>query len=167
MPERPPVGDRAPSSRPAGGLADVVPIAALALWVLNDRALKAAWPGPVTGKLSDVAGLVVVPLALQAAWEVVAWLGGRWSSPSTRVLAIAIGVVGIGFAAAQVWSPASAAYAWGLGLAQWPFRVLAAIATGVPPPGLAPVVAVADAEDLLALPALAVTWWAGRRRFRA
>jgi hypothetical protein len=167
MPEEPPAAGRVPSSRPAGGLAGLVPIAAIALWIINDRVLKTAWPGPVTGKLSDVAGLVVVPLALQAAWEVFAWMSGRWAGPSTRVLLIAIAGAGIAFAAAQVWPPASAAYAWSLGLAQWPFRVVGALATGAPPPGPVPVVAVADAEDLLALPALAVTWWVGRRRLRA
>ncbi|WP_156325293.1 hypothetical protein [Nonomuraea sp. SBT364] len=35
-------------------------VAALVL-LLNDHLLKHAWPGPVTGKLSDVAGLVVAP----------------------------------------------------------------------------------------------------------
>jgi hypothetical protein len=29
--------------------------------LLNDHVLKVAWPGPVTGKLSDVAGLIVAP----------------------------------------------------------------------------------------------------------
>ncbi len=38
----------------------VTVVAALVL-LLNDHLLKHAWPGPVTGKLSDVAGLVVAP----------------------------------------------------------------------------------------------------------
>ena len=34
--------------------------------VLNDHVLKAAWPGLVTGKLSDVAGVVMVAIVLAA-----------------------------------------------------------------------------------------------------
>jgi len=34
--------------------------ASVAVLALNDHVLKTSWPGPVTGKLSDVAGLVVV-----------------------------------------------------------------------------------------------------------
>ena len=42
---------------PAGELFHPVTLAALALLVVNDRVLKGALPGAVTGKLSDVAGL--------------------------------------------------------------------------------------------------------------
>ena len=141
-----------------------VAIVALVVLVLNDRVLKAAWPGPVSGILSDVAGLVVAPLAVVAAWEVGAWALGRWHGPSRRVLAVAIVVVGVAFAAVQVWPPATEAYRIGLGLLQWPFAAVAAIVAGSAVPAPRPVVAVADIEDLLALPALAVSWWAGSRR---
>ena len=151
-------------ARPADGLLHPVALAALVLLVVNDHVLKAAWPGFVTGKLSDVAGLIVAPLALQAAWEVGEWIAGRWRGPSARVLAVAIVVVGVAFAAIQVWAPAADAYSWALGAAQWPFRALAALLSGVPSPGVSGVAVTADAEDLIALPALAVTWWVGRRR---
>ena len=118
----------------------------------------------MTGKLSDVAGLVVAPLAIQALWEVGLWADGRWAGPSMRVLGIAIVAVGIGFAAVQVWPPATDLYRWGLGIAQWPFLAVAAVLSGAAVPGIAPVQVVADAEDLLALPALGLTWWVGRRR---
>jgi hypothetical protein len=156
-----------PAARPGDGLLHPVALVALATLIANDQLLKAAWPGVVTGKLSDVAGLVVAPLALQAAWEVGQWVAERWHGPTASVLAVAIVVVGLGFAAVQVWAPASDAYDWALGAAQWPFRALAASLTGAPTPGVDPVVATADAEDLLALPALAVTWWVGRRRILA
>jgi hypothetical protein len=159
-----PDADPDSTARPADGLLHPVVLVAMAVLALNDQLLKAAWPGFVTGKLSDVAGLIVAPLALQAAWEVASWVVGRWRGPSTRVLALSIAVVGLGFAAIQVWEPATDAYRWGLGFAQWPFRAVAAAMAGGPIPSLVPVVALADAEDLLALPALAVTWWLGRRR---
>jgi hypothetical protein len=157
---------RRPPARPGDGLLHPVALVALATLIINDQLFKAAWPGVVTGKLSDVAGLVVAPLALQAAWEVGQWIADRWHGPTASILAVAIAVVGIEFAAVQVWSPASNAYEWTLGAAQWPFRALAAVLTGSPAPGLVPVVATADAEDLLALPALAITWLVGRRRLQ-
>jgi hypothetical protein len=153
-----------PAARPGDGLLHPVVLVALALLILNDQLLKAAWPGVVTGKLSDLAGLIVAPLALQAAWEVGQWITGRWHGPKKSVLAVAIVAVGVAFAAVQVWEPASNAYEWALGAAQWPFRALAGFLSGRPTPGADPVVATADAEDLLALPALAITWRVGGRR---
>jgi len=155
---------RRPAARAGDGPLHPVVLVALALLILNDQLLKAAWPGVVTGKLSDVAGLVVAPLALQAAWEVGQWIAGRWRGPTRSVLAAAIIAVGLGFAAVQLWDQASNAYEWAMGAAQWPFRALAASLTGGPASGVDPVVATADAEDLLALPALAITWLVGRPR---
>ena len=45
-------------------LASPVFVLALVVLVLNDHVFKQAWPGLVTGKLSDFAGLVVAPLLL-------------------------------------------------------------------------------------------------------
>ena len=46
-------------------------IAVLSLF-LNDHVFKYAWPGVVTGKLSDVAGMIFFPLLLQTlAWAFV------------------------------------------------------------------------------------------------
>ena len=39
-------------------------VGATAVLLLNDHVLKPAWPGLVTGKLSDVAGLVAAPPVL-------------------------------------------------------------------------------------------------------
>jgi hypothetical protein len=43
-----------------------VPLFALATLILNDHVLKQRYPGWVTGKLSDVAGMVFFPLLLLA-----------------------------------------------------------------------------------------------------
>jgi hypothetical protein len=85
---------------------------ALAVLVLNDQVVPAAWPGFVTGTLSAIAGLIVAPLALQAVWEVVTWASGRWHGPSEQALVLAIILVGVGFVAVQVWPPATDAYRW-------------------------------------------------------
>jgi hypothetical protein len=45
-------------------------LASLGVLVLNDHVLKAAWPGLLTGKLSDAAGLVVFPIFLHSLLEI-------------------------------------------------------------------------------------------------
>jgi hypothetical protein len=140
-------------------------LGAIVLLAVNDQLLKAASPGPVTGVLSDIAGLIVAPVALQAVWETGQWVVGRWRGPSALVLGVAAVIVGVGFAALQLWPPATDLYRVALGALQWPVAALLAALSGAPTPGLAPVVAVADAGDLIALPVMAVTtWWLARRR---
>jgi outer membrane protein assembly factor BamB len=105
---------------------------ALALLVLNDHLLKhsGVFPGALTGKLSDVAGLVVAgPL-----------LAALLAARRERTVALAFAAVGAVFAAINL-SP-SLARAWeeltALGGMRW--RVWC------------------DPTDLLALPALVVAW---------
>ena len=115
-------------------LGSPVAVCCLAVWALNDHVLKEAWPGWVTGKLSDVTGLVVAPLL---AATVLALLGVRrapvWGSAA--VVAGFVVVKGSGAGAAAVSA------VWGL--TGFPTRM------------------VADGTDLLALPAvaLAVVLW--------
>jgi len=140
-------------------------LGALVLLAVNDQLLKAASPGLVTGVLSDIAGLIVAPVALQAVWETGLWAVGRWRGPSAVVLAVAAVIVGVGFTALQLWPPATDLYRIGLGVLQWPIAALVAVLGGSPAPPLRPVVAVADAGDLVALPVMAITtWWLARRR---
>lgn len=109
------------------------PGAVLALMVLalNDQVLKQAWPGWVTGKLSDVAGLVLAPLLLAAA---LAALRLRRPLPSAIVM------TGAGFVVVKASADGAAFVSdlWSLGF---------------------PTVMRADVTDLLALPALGVAWW--------
>ncbi len=109
------------------------PVAACSLVVLvvNDHVLKQAWPGWVTGKLSDVAGLVLAPLLLGL---VLALVGVRrpmvWSS----------GLVVLGFTVTKTTAAGAAAVS-----ACWS---LTGVNTHI----------VADPTDLLALPAVLVAW---------
>lgn len=114
-----------------------LPIGMAAVVALNDHLLKAAWPGWVTGKLSDVAGLAFFPVLLVALADVCA--SGALSRDEglrRRAAWAATLLTGVAFSAVQM-SPALAAW-----LATW---------WGVLTP---------DLTDLLTLPALGVAlWW--------
>jgi hypothetical protein len=125
-------------------LAHPVTVLALALLALNDHVLKAVYPGPVTGKVSDLAGLLVAPPVL----AMVAVLAIR-RLPAAVAAHGALVAVGVGFALTKAY-PAGAAAASAL----W------SLVHG-------PSVILADRTDLAALPILAVAaWFAGRARRR-
>lgn len=131
-------------SRAAGGhvadavraLASPVFVLALVVLILNDHVLKQAWPGLVTGKLSDVAGLVVAPLLLAVP---LAGVGVRRPVPT----AIGMTAIGFVFAKTSVTGAAATSAVWSL----------AGVPTHIR----------ADVTDLVALPALGVAWWVDRR----
>ena len=145
-------GIRAPGSV----LLHPVALAALVTLILNDRVLKAAFPGPVTGKLSDIAGLVVFPLVVVAGWELARAAARRPRAAGRAEVALAVTVTAVAFTLVKTMPVAADWFGWGLGAAQWaialPGRLLGD--TAVPAPVAARVLA--DPTDLLALPALLV-----------
>jgi hypothetical protein len=112
-------------------------VGATAVLLLNDHVFKQAWPGLVTGKLSDVAGLVVAPAVLGLLFGLVG--AGRIGA------AAAIALTGAGFA----WVKLTGAGAE-IASAAW------SVVNG-------PSVVLADPTDLVALPALGLAWWVWRR----
>lgn len=151
---------------PADGLLHPITLGALGLLLLNDHVLKAAWPGPVTGKLSDLAGLAFFPILLLGGWELILALSGRWRGPTGRALTMAVATTSAAFTLVKT-VPAAAEQAGSiLGLAQWllslPIRVLGA--TGIPP--VTRGILVVDPTDLLALPALILALSVGVGRVR-
>ena len=151
---------------PAATLLHPVALAALFTLALNDHVLKHVCPGVVTGKLSDFAGVVFLPLFLHALLEL--WCAQVRRQPLTvavgdRVLLGCIAVSLLTVALPEVWHPAELAYRYGLGALRWPFRVLWALVAGDVPPPLRPVRATADVTDLLAMPMGFVAWLVGRR----
>ncbi|TKK87760.1 hypothetical protein FDA94_16415 [Herbidospora galbida] len=77
----------------ASWLGHPLTVLALVVLVVNDHLLKYTWPGLVTGKLSDVAGLILLPAVLDLA---------------LRRPAVSIAVTGAGFALVK----ATATGAW-------------------------------------------------------
>jgi hypothetical protein len=151
----------------AGTLLHPVALAALAILVLNDHVLKAAFPGLVTGKLSDVAGVTLLPLVLIAGWELLRSALGRDPGPRVRALVVAVLVTGIGFGVVKVAPPAALAFGWLLGAVQWPVAVIGGLAAGHPVVLPSPAPIVVDPGDLVALPALLIAAWVGAARVRA
>lgn len=145
------------------GLVHPVPLAALGLLLLNDHVLKATHPGWLSGKLSDVAVLVLLPFVALALTDLAALAVPRLPAPGERaVLAAVIGSAAL-FTAIEVTPLGAEAYRWGLGVAQWPVHAAAASFDGLALPDLRPVMLTADTSDLLTLPAAATILLVMRR----
>ncbi len=147
-----------------GALLHPVALTAVAVLLFNDHVLKRAWPGLISGKLSDAAGMVFFPLLLLGLWQLLQKLAGRMPRATLRAVVVCALMTGTVFAATKLSVRAGAAYAWALGAAQWPFRVLAATHPHV---AVAPVAHTVDPTDLLVLPLLAVAIAIGRPRTAA
>lgn len=141
---------------PGEGLLHPLALAAVALLLLNDHVLKAAFPSWWTGKLSDLAGLAFFPLFLQALWEWGRAALGKFDGHSSRVLLAATVATALVFALVKTWTPATGAYEVVWGVLGWPLSAARALLAGTVLPRLGRAHLVTDATDLLALPGLAV-----------
>lgn len=120
------------------------------LLIANDWILKRHFPGPITGKLSDLAGLIFAPVILSSViglgLAIAARLGARVDpSLSRRRLLLCIAATGLTFAAVKL-SPDAA-------------HLLADLL----PRGSHIAV---DRTDLFTLPALALAYYIGRDELR-
>lgn len=142
----------------APALLHPIAVASLAVLLLNDHVLKGAWPGWWTGKLSDVAGLIVAPVAIAA---VVAALGRRRRlrvSPMAVAVVVTV-VVAVGFTAAKVDPTANTVGSWALGVVTWPLTVLGDLLAGRAIRPIGHLGLVLDPTDVVALPAALVGGW--------
>jgi hypothetical protein len=133
-----------------------VVLASIACFVVNDHVLKAAHPGWLTGKLSDVAGLIFFPVLIAAIAELVSPTARRHAG---AILVLAVAITGLTYVAMLLVPAGGDGYRWFIGIVQWPFRIVAATAAGAPLPTVAPVGFAADPTDLITLPALLVPLW--------
>jgi hypothetical protein len=131
-----------------------VTLLALAALGINDHLLKHVAPGLLTGKLSDVAGLVLFPLVLAAVVETVQAVTGRPRVARRTVVLAAAGATATAFIAVKSFPVATQTYNTILGGMQW--LLGGGPLTGSPPISTS---GVTDPTDLLALPALAVAYW--------
>lgn len=129
---------------PIPELTSPLALAAVGLLALNDHVLKRAIPGPLTGKLSDIAGCFVLPLFLSATLAVAT----RWT-PAARLAIGACATLAF-FGALKVSAPVAHSVAHAIALAWEPL-------------GRASGRIVADPTDLVALPFAAAAWAYGVR----
>ena len=117
-----------------------VTVAAAAVLIINDHVLKGWFYGPLTGKLSDIAGLVLAPAVLCLVITLC-----RSRTPPRTAAALAVAATAAGFVAVKTTEQAAmfASQAW----------------TAVAGPSLV----LRDPTDLVALPALALAYWTARR----
>lgn len=127
-------------------------VVALALLLLNDRYLRWSHPGVVTGKLSDVAGLVLFPLLVVGLIERVR----RRTPVADRIALTIVAMTGLGFAALKLVAPVTEGYRVAMGAIQYPLYAITGLAGGGGWPEVRRVEVVADPTDLVALVALVV-----------
>src|SRR5690348_11788248 len=108
--------------RPAAdALLHPITIVALATWIINDHWAKAAHGGVVTGKLSDVAALIVFPLLPVIALE--KWRAWRRQPPPGFAWALGwILATGFVLVAINLFDTGSWIYRHGFAVLQWPLR---------------------------------------------
>lgn len=147
------------ASRIEEGILHPISLGAIAVLILNDHWWKPTFGGPITGKLSDVAGLTFFPLLLQAVWEIASSASRRTRPPSRAALLIAVAMTGIAFTLVKTWSPAAEAYRVGLGYLQWPVRAVLQTVRGLGLPPVGRVALARDPADLFTLPALGWPLW--------
>lgn len=112
--------------REAGGaVLHPMPVLGIAVLLFNDHWLKQAWPGVISGKLSDIAGLVFFPLLLVAFVEVAQSMLARYRGPSDRLLIVVLASTALVFAATEVSAPANEVYRVTLAALQHPGESLA------------------------------------------
>jgi hypothetical protein len=151
---------------PGDVLLHPVVLASIVVLMVNDHVLKAAVPGVLTGKLSDLGGVLFFPLLLVAGWELALAGLGRWRAPSSRSLFAAVAVTALAFACVKTTAIGSVAFAWGLGSLQWLVRSAWSSVLVAPQPRLQPVVVIQDPSDLVALVALVAAAGIGLARVR-
>jgi hypothetical protein len=135
--------------------------------VVNDHYLKHHHPGLLSGKLSDFAAVLLLPLVLVAFTDLFfQGLARRLPSPRVRngYLVGAVVLAMLVLALPEVSPLAESAYRHGFGVLQWPVRALASLVLEGKLPELRPVGATADVTDLVALPMGPVALWLGWER---
>jgi hypothetical protein len=165
---RPELATAAYPRRPIGAaLLHPLTLVALVTLVVNDHHLKHHHPGLLSGKLSDFAAVLLLPLVLAALIDllferITGRLPGRRVRNSYLVGAVVLAMLVL--ALPEVSPLAESAYRQGFGILQWPFRALGSLVLEGTLPALRPVGATADVTDLVALPMGPVALWLGWER---
>lgn len=149
-------------------LAHPVTVACFALLLVNDHWLKPDHPGWLSGKLSDVAFMVLAPLWLFAVWSRLVSRRDRAPSGGSRrrALSTCVLLIGVTLVLMETTLWGDWLYRYGLGALQFPFRAFANWALHSAWPEFLPVQATRDVTDLFCLPFLAVAYSIGAKEPR-
>ncbi len=129
------------------------------LLVVNDHVLKARWPGWVTGKLSDIAGLAMVPMLATSLIVLLVSVRRPGVAHDGRLVLAVSAVVALVFALINVSETASTAYEEVLGVIRRSFSVIAGGSWTISSPRNT-----VDPTDLIAVPAAFLGWFELRVR---
>lgn len=142
-----PVVDR---STPGALLLHPVSLLAIAILLINDHVLKAMWGNTLTGKLSDGAGILIVPLLLLCIMRLPPsrLLSDLAHRPGTTIAALSFSAAGLG--AVKTVGPVGDAYAWTIGGLRWS-SLLGTV-------DFSPILVVRDPTDVLVMPLLIVSF---------
>ena len=132
--------------------------------VLNDWWLKGRGPGWATGRLSDLAGLFLLPLIVVSLAEVVRRLARRGWPAGARLCASTCIIVALGFTLVKTVPTIAAAFGFGIGVLQWPAEALWSLSHGDSPSEITPIEVVVDPSDLFTVPAVVLAYFYLRRR---
>jgi hypothetical protein len=148
----------------ADALLHPVAVGAILVLVANDHVFKSMWPGWITGKLSDVAGLAFFPLAIVGIAEILLLVVGRWRGPSERTAVVASVATAVAFTLVKATALGAASWSIAMGAAQSLPAMTSALLVHQRLVLPHTTIVVRDSTDLVALPAIFVALWILRRR---
>ena len=132
---------------------------ALGVWWLNDDVLKARYHNWLTGKLSDLACMVVFPVLVLCVIQLAQSLRGVCWLPSRAQVLVTVVGVGLVFAGINLSATVGSAYQAVFARVLQPFLFVFHGIDGLPAIGHT-----RDPTDLLALPGLLFAYWLAPRR---
>ena len=112
------------SYRPGDCIRHPMSVFMLWLWLLNDHVFKDLWGNTLTGKLSDISGLVVFPLIFVATYELICAYRQRAATHLHLVLWLSLGLSALIMILINMSDWGADLCRISLGLLQWPFRCL-------------------------------------------
>lgn len=124
------------------------------LLVVNDHVLKGHWPGWVTGKLSDFAGLAMFPMLLTSLIALFIPVGRARALKEGRAVLMVSAVVAIVFVLINVSETASTTYEGVLGAMRRSVSTIAGGSWATSSPRNT-----VDPTDLIAVPAAFLGWF--------
>ena len=130
----------------------------LIIWLLNDHLLKAYYGSWWTGKLSDIAGLIVCPVSIYSGYEMICAFRKRVPNHLKSVLWCSLIVTGLMLAMINTSQTAERLCSYTVAYVQWPLRAMLSLLMGNTLPELNRLQTTMDITDLLTLPILVVPY---------